>query len=139
MYDELVKRLRYCSEEHSGCGTCELSDTCVLRKRLLLQAADAIEELSRFKEECDGCGDKVRSVIEKLQKMIPHWIPVTEQPPFKVGDDGYNGYLVYANGYYEIADYTTDKLDNVPCFHVNGEYEPDVTHWMPLPEPPKEE
>lgn len=79
------------------------------------QAADAIEELSK-----------------------PRWIPVTEEPPLKVGDDGYNGYLVYANGYYEVADYTTDKFDNVPYFHVNGEYEPDVTHYIPLPEPPKE-
>ena len=67
------------------------------------------------------------------------WIPVTKEPPLKVGDDGYNGYLVYANGYYEVADYTTDKFDNVPYFHVNGEYEPNVTHWMPLPQPPKKD
>ena len=67
------------------------------------------------------------------------WISVKETPPLKVGDDGYNGYLVYANGYYEVADYTIDKFDNIPYFHVNGEYEPDVTHYMPLPAPPKEE
>ena len=83
--------------------------------------------------------DEAADAIEQLQALVPRWIPVTEKPPLKVGDDGYNGYLVYANGYYEVADYTTDKLDNAPYFHVNGEYEPDVTHWMPLPEPPKEE
>lgn len=44
--DELVKRLRYCSEETSGCGLCALSDNCVLRRRLIQQAADTIEELS---------------------------------------------------------------------------------------------
>ena len=48
MYDNLIKRLRYCSEERSGCGTCELSDTCVLRAGLLQQAADAIEELTAY-------------------------------------------------------------------------------------------
>ena len=83
--------------------------------------------------------DEAADAIEQLQALVPRWIPVTEKPPLKVGDDGYNGYLVYANGYYEVADYTTDKFDNVPYFHVNGEYEPDVTHYMPLPEPPKEE
>lgn len=46
MYDELVKRLRYCSQEPSGCGMCKLSDNCVLQVGLLMQAADAIEELS---------------------------------------------------------------------------------------------
>lgn len=50
MYDNLIKRLRYCSEEPSGCGTCELSDTCVLRAGLLQQAADAIEELETVVE-----------------------------------------------------------------------------------------
>lgn len=76
---------------------------------------------------------------ERGRMVILRWIPVTEEPPLKVGDDGYNGYLVYADGYYEVADYTTDKFDNVPYFRVNGEYEPDVTHWMPLPQPPKKE
>lgn len=47
MFEELVKRLRYCAEEPSGCGTCDLSDNCVLRSRLLFKAADAIEELSK--------------------------------------------------------------------------------------------
>ena len=104
--------------------------------------------------------ESLNKQVEELQKQIAHWqrelaksmcevtlrelekpcwIPVTEQPPLKVGDDGYNGYLVFANGYYEVADYTTDKFDNAPHFHVNGEYESTVTHFMPLPEPPKEE
>ena len=47
MYDGLIKRLRYCSEETSGCGLCALSGNCVLRVGLILQAADAIEKLSK--------------------------------------------------------------------------------------------
>ena len=67
MYEELVKRLRYCSEEHSGCGTCELSDTCVLQTRLLLQAADAIEELSKQVEleHLSGLSDEQVNTIVK--------------------------------------------------------------------------
>lgn len=67
----------------------------------------------------------------------PEWIPITETPKLKVGDEGYNGYLIYADGFYEIGDYTTDKFDNLEYFHVDGEYEPGVTHYMPLPDPPK--
>ena len=48
MYDNLIKRIRYCSEERSGCGTCDLSDNCVLRACLLQQAADAIEGLTAY-------------------------------------------------------------------------------------------
>ena len=123
MYEELMKRLR---------EPCQY-ENCVLCK----DAADAIEELSREYESIAKSLNESVELIRKLQQT--RWIPVTEEPPLKVGDDGYNGYLVFANGYYEVADYTTDKFDNVPYFHVNGEYEPTVTHFMPLPEPPKEE
>jgi hypothetical protein len=117
--DEFVKRLREKSEAFDYDGWVETASDYE-------KAADAIEGLSH-------------AVDQMTEWRKNPWIPVTEEPPLKVGDDGYNGYLVYANGYYEVADYTTDKFDNVPYFHVNGEYEPDVTHYMPLPEPPKEE
>lgn len=171
MYEELVKRLRYCSEEQNGCGMCALSSDCVLRVGLLTQAADAIEERDRYAltlqhemmaeaESHIALVERLNKQIKELQKQVaywqaqltksmcgetlaelekPRWIPATEEPPLKVGDDGYNGYLVYANGYYEVADYTVDKFDNVPYFHVDGEYEYGVTHYMPLPEPPEEE
>jgi hypothetical protein len=107
---------------------------------LVMEAADAIESLI---SDCNMYSKAVTDEHNRAAKLAwekDHcWIPVTEEPPLKVGDDGYNGYLVYANGYYEVADYTTDKFDNVPYFRVDGEYEPDVTHWMPLPDPPKEE
>ena len=114
--DDLVKRLRDAAKMSEALAILLPHGNGNATAKLYNEAADAIEELSKRR-----------------------WIPVTEEPPLKVGDDGYNGYLVYANGYYEVADYTTDKLDNVPYFHVNGEYEPDVTHYMPLPEPPKED
>ena len=117
MYDELVKRLR---EAPSDWYDAELH----------YEAADTIEDLI--------AALTVSNKVIFRTKSKPQWIPVTGQPPLKVGDDGYNGYLVFANGYYEIADYSEDRLDGVPVFCVNGEYEPDVTHWQPLPDPPKE-
>ena len=93
------------------------------------KAADAIEKLIEVIQNHD--------FLESLIK--PRWIPVAKAPSLKVGDEGYPGYLVVdANGYYDVADYTVDRLGNGPSFHVDGEYEPDITHYMPLPEPPKE-
>lgn len=119
MYDELVKRLRG-------------------RNALLREAADAIEELQAGEKKFLRNISALEMENENL-KRGRRWNPVTEEPPLKVGDDGYNGYLVYANGYYEVADYTTDKFDNVPRFLVDGVWETDVTRWMPLPTPPMED
>ena len=141
MYKELVKRLRERSVflfPHHGESRSYDAD-------LMHEAADAIEELSveckEWKERGNALEKTLNVAFSDFAKIVKNqsWIPMTETPPLKVGDDCYNGYLVYANGYYEVADYTTDKIDNVPYFHVNGEYDPDVTHWQPLPEPPKEE
>lgn len=167
MYDELIKRLRElqalterCDEQ--SCFECKNRELCYKHDNTTLsktykQAADAIEELSKLADaiphvcECcvgcelekkDGGCDHAFVLSQKraMQHLIkPRWNSVTEKPPLKIGDDGYNGYLVYANGYYEVADFTIGKFDNAPYFYVNGEYEPTVTHWMSLPEPPKEE
>ena len=131
--DELVKRLRELHPEEFG----DAWDFAFACQQAMHEAADAIEELQSDNAALLGTVSNLIQQIVELSK--PRWIPVTEEPPLKVGDDGYNGYLVYANGHYEVADYETDKFDNVPYFHVNGEYEPDVAHYMPLPEPPKEE
>lgn len=56
MYDELIKRLRYCGNAIS-CLHCPYWEECG-PKEDLMQAADAIEELSK-----------------------PRWIPVTEKLP----------------------------------------------------------
>lgn len=80
MYEELVKRLRHCSEEHSGCGTCELSDTCVLQTRLLLQAANAIEELSAkvdslqiFADDISKLPDCNTCLKQNRCEFVPRW------------------------------------------------------------------
>ena len=148
-YMESVKSLRDISWKYGIYGT---------EKATVLQdAADAMERLSKLAEAiphvcecCVGCELEkksggcdhafVLSPKRAMQYLIkPRWIPVMEKPPLKVGDDGYNGYLVYANGYYAVADYTVDKFDDVPYFYVDGEYEPDVTHYMSLPASPREE
>ncbi len=132
MYDELIKAL------HEGAEFLECSTPGIKNSfaKMCHNAADAIEELLSERDEVNVNSWKTAFEIERDEHR---WIPVTEQPPLKVGDEGYTGYLVFANGHYEIADYTTGKFDNVPYFHVDGEYEPDVTHWIELPAPPMED
>lgn len=131
MYDELVKRLRHCSEEHSGCGTCELSDTCVLQTRLLLQAADAIDEMDTLLDGVSADNDALCETIERLKK--PRWIPVAERLPEK------NGYYLT---YVESALFPDRYYQNLLKF-IDGDFIEDhvvthrITHWMPLPAQPE--
>lgn len=71
-------------------------------------------------------------LIEELQAKIPQWISVKERLP---ENDDY--YLTY----------TTEHTCEVYRYDGDGEWvtawddtaNHDITHWMPLPEPPKEE
>lgn len=160
MYEELMRQLRACMDENipckeANCGYKPFSkdEDCV--DNLMHRAVNTIEELSRVAEAiphvcecCIGCevetGGCDRAFVLSPKRAMeylsnPRWIPVTKAPSLKVGDEGYPGYLVYANGYYDVADYAVDRLGNGPSFHVDGEYEPEITHYMPLPGPPKEE
>ena len=122
MYDELVKRLRMQAEvERFFTG----------EPMLYEQSADAIEELSK-----------------------PQWIPVTERLP----EDGQQVLTLYTLktippcSRHRILFFSIN-LESVCEFEFEGEnhsgfyacdseygfYEVhDITHWMPLPEPPKE-
>lgn len=117
-YEELVERLRsvkdiWQSEE----------------EQWMLDAADSIEELQKRVEleYQSGFADGQRAANRKKNK----WISVEEWPTKNVCDDDYTGYLVFSDGYIKVADYTCG-------FYVDGEYDPNVTHYMPLPKPPKE-
>lgn len=127
MYEETIAGLRRIVNNHKGRLTPFMRET-------ICEAVEAIKKLSRFKEECDGCGDKARSAIEKLQKNTPHWIPVTERLPEKDGM-----YLVHG-AWSASGRKATDTCE----FHVHDGYfratwDFDVTHWMPLPGPPEED
>lgn len=122
MYDELVKSLRQCAEAScAGCKNDLVEIGC--RGKLQREAADAIEELQ-------GKHFMMKKTAEWLAEKVPTWIPVTERLP----EHGW--YLAYG---------PTIKME-VLHFHSVEEvwsseryYNIEVTHWMPLPEPPKGE
>lgn len=68
----------------------------------------------------------------KALDAMPKWISVDERLP----EDGQRVVAICENGMAGIMDY---KDDGTPfAARIFGCYFSNITHWMPLPEPPKE-
>ena len=79
--------------------------------------------------------EKVRKEVAKLQSASK-WIPVTERLPEDFGI--YNIVVKDIDGVYrDSADFDPYEKTWIPTMGYTKNYV--VTHWMPLPEPPKEE
>ena len=123
MYEELIGNLRAQATHFS------IHDETSL---LLLKAADAIEDLEN------------RLNLWRQDK-IRRWIPVTERLPeprqdvLAVWDNG-EVWTVYQ--WWAEPNDGEDPLEyDDDVFYENGEFystKKRVTHWMPLPEPPKD-
>jgi hypothetical protein len=81
-----------------------------------------------YEGSIDELLDKAADAIEELQSQLPKWIPVTERLP-----ENDKTVLVW------------DRRNSREYFNIceHGRWiilrQEDITHWMPLPEPPKEE
>ena len=160
MYDELVKRLRASVDgRYEKCDCCPYEEDypcCVdCLDKMHKQAADAIEDLQADKAALNGTVTNLLEQIKDLGK--PKWIPVTEALPKSGGS-----YIVYLRPFkgktdlgYVIGDlsYPTEmyfdkgqmlwvgenESYNAILSAVDTENEYHVTHWMKMPEAPKEE
>lgn len=125
--NELVKALRKEVAANPCVGLCSACDTSECMTRLQIQAADRIE--------------KQDAEIKALRDKVPEWIPVSERLPepekmvlLTVSGKFKNISFVDA---YELGEFDTDEgwiLEMWPEWK-----DPEVTHWMPLPELPEEE
>ena len=123
MYEELINRLK------SVCYECKLWDgeKCCLKGDCLdqtrLEAADAIEEL----QDTVQAQDKALKLC--ADQLARHWTPVTEKLPEKEDE----AVIVWEKQGFALIDWRHDNkwaiLDN--NYGI-------ATHWMPLPEPPKD-
>lgn len=69
-------------------------------------------------------------VVRALDELLPRWIPVGERLPEEEQD-----VVVFTNEGTHVA--ALDE-DGIWCpSHGDGWMFPEVTHWMPLPEPPE--
>ena len=118
---EIVKELR-CLAAGEDCPSEKCDKTCPYWTGLELGAT-----LSDDRQLCCAAADM-------LEQDVPGWISVKDRLP---EDDatylvyGRNGYGIVFAIYYGDGEWLTcDDLTNITRF---------VAHWMPLPEPPKEE
>lgn len=88
---------------------------------------------------CHKCTNKIMCEMCELKLYrdgvtVQKWIPA-EKPPEKEGS-----YLVFSKtGKVYTAHYYTEKKCSEWYTRKAKWSHPNVTHWMPLPEPPKEE
>lgn len=118
--EEGIKELRKSSESTTKC-CCAVQTTNEWYKLLMREAADQIE---RDQKE-----------IEELREKLPKWISVKERLPidrikkYLVAFQDAGGSIVDMARYFPSDGWTCDNWD-VP--------QNLITHWMPLPDPPKE-
>ena len=92
-------------------------------------------ELQSIRSFGAKCMQEVREALERLQgdTVLQRWIPVEEFLP-----KHNTRVLVYSAGHFAISEiYAEDPFDGCPMWDFTGTGA-DPTHWMPLPEPPKE-
>ena len=123
MYEEIVKSLRNCVADGNGCCfRCPEDCNGPCQENLMKQAADAIENMSE-------AYDKLSRHMDDLAALMPRWIPVTERLPEQNGT-----YLAFA-----LEEENTMNFYDGHWMLYDTDYRRYVTHWMPLPESPKEE
>lgn len=121
MYDELVKRLRDRAGAFDYDGRPDIA--CDYE-----QAADAIEELSKREADMTQNMAALSLKVLRAEEKLPRWIPVTERLPeerqFVLAwkDEKPKGFIC------------------ISCWMVDAGWAfKHITHWMPLPQPPKAE
>lgn len=124
MYTNLIETLRFCAK-NGDCHNCPYEKPCegTMGDGLYCEAADAIEDL-------EFACNRYEKDYKALCAYLPKWIPVTERLP-----EPYTWVLVFAEEHEVAFDAFYDGAQwKDAILNVLG-----VTHWMPLPEPPKEE
>ena len=152
MYEDIVKRLRRCNQ--FKCRECEYEPVESCRSKLNSEAADAIEDLCGLcASQSKDCSEAISKYLELWEKQ-PRWIPVTERLPqekdsgfsadvlilVKEQDGDFTWKDVYSGYYlYDAVSDETGWWAQMPqnCQQIKERFS--VTHWMPIPEPPKEE
>ena len=145
-YAKMAEAFRHCAEG-GLCADCPMYDNCPdidgrknaadAIEELLAESADLVGQVKRPQEEIR----KLDKKIAKLKSSVPKWISVGERLPgddraflVSIHDDSGDGAFDYTDVGWTWIGENGDRLfvvDNQPCSFV--------THWMPLPEPPKED
>ena len=139
-YEKLISALRNADKTPCSDLECPGSGECPDVGCLFREAADAIEELQAAVAGYEATIDVefVKENGHERIRFVPKWIPVTERLP-KAGQVLIN--LHYQDGYNEVSLGEHWNCPDNPMEDGWGGFGGGgvVTHWMPLPEPPKED
>lgn len=119
---EEIKKTLECYADYAPCGECPCRlevDSCIG-----MIAQDALSYIQQLESQ-----------IADLGKKVPRWIGVKERLP----KDGQKVIAAFRNEEGMIVDQT--RYSNGEFDFANWAYvwDENITHWMPLPQPPKEE
>lgn len=144
MYEELIRRLWECvSGECFNCSQyTPTTNASVCQKELMTQAADAIEKLSNAGSIYGKAWTLGYDAGRDEHK--PRWIPVTERLPEEKINQNTADFepVLCATIWGDVRAFSYGAPFGHKDAHFwngNGIMDKYVTHWMPLPEPPKEE
>ena len=71
MYEELISDLRYCADKGESCGLCKhYKDGLLCLDNMLIQAADAIHQLSWHAHDWEKIADHWRKKYEELERQM---------------------------------------------------------------------
>lgn len=99
----------------------------------------AIMLATKYEKTVIGCAETVKqdtvAYIKQLEGQVPRWIPVEERLP-----EGDEDVLVYIHNYQDetFVDVGYYKSSSKKWACYASTERDDITHWMPLPEPPEE-
>lgn len=89
-----------------------------------------VSDIKYDKEDWEGKFFMMKKTAEFLAKKVPFWISTKEENP-----TSNERVLVYHSGY----GITVGFMHTWGEWDIKQAYPENPTHWMPLPEPPKEE
>ena len=122
--DEIKKWMECCT--HGTCNSCPyFGDECDSDREVI----DTLEYIQQLEHQIGELTEKVA----QLEAAQPKWISVEERLPDEPGE-----VLACVYGRICIAWYS-NRCFETPSGMVFYACENAVTHWMPLPEPPKED
>lgn len=138
MYEELIAALNAADKRPCSDLECPGSGECPTVGCLFREAADAIEELS-----ASVAGYEMTTDVEFVKedgheriRFVPKWVSVNERLPEKNGE-----FLVCGRWRGKpIKIWVCERVKLGPIMGwANPAENPVISHWMPLPQPPKEE
>ena len=122
----------------------------VFEMRTLKEIKDALDRCISDDKPCSSCVyDKfeafkccidmmlidTQNCICELEAKVPKWVSVKDRLPEHVRGN----YLILLSGEIYAAKWEYDEWNEKYAFRIDCQIVPNITHWMKVPEPPKEE